>query len=400
MSKINFKREYDFLKKNHVIYFDNNSSSLKPNSVIREINKYNAFVSTNAGRSVYKLAHQATQMVEDTRKTVAQFLNCSEGEVVFTKNTTEALNLAILSYAKSILKKEDEIIISLLEHHSLLLPLKELANEVGAKLVYVPLTKEHKLTLENLNKTLTSKTKIVALTYVSNVTGAKINAKEMIKAAHKVGATVILDAAQALPHFKVDVKELDCDFLAFSGYKMGASTGIGVLFGKQELLNKMKPIYYGGGMVVNSTSEEVEYKDAPFKFEAGTQSTAEIISLKAAIEFIQKVTYKKIEQIEQELKNYLIQELSQIKEVEIYNKNPDIATVIFNVKGIHAHDVATVYDMYNICVRAGHNCVQPFIEYLNQPSVVRASLYLYNTKQEIDKFVKATKKIVEYFNKF
>lgn len=394
------RKEYAFLKKNKEIYFDNNASSLKPNCVVKAVNFYNAYVSTNTGRSVYKLEYYATKKVEETRQKVAQLINANAEEIVFTKNTTESLNLAVLSYAYKHIKKDDEILLSVLEHHSLYLPLLELSKKVCAKLVFVDLDENHKLTLENFKNKLTSKTKLVALTHISNVTGNMIDAKELISEAHKMGATVILDSAQAVPHKKVDVLDLDCDFLSFSGYKMGAPTGVGVLYAKQELLKKMEPIYFGGGMVLDALSEEVEYKYVPYKFEAGTLDVAAIIGLGVAIDYLQKTGYDYIEKKDNEFKNYMIDELSKIEEVEIYNKNTDIATVIFNIKGFHAHDIATAYDMYNICVRAGHNCVQPFVNYLGQVSILRASLYFYNTKAEIDTFIKATKKIVDYFKQF
>jgi cysteine desulfurase/selenocysteine lyase len=394
------RKQYAFFKKNKEIYFDNNSSSLKPNCVREAVNYYNAYVSTNPGRGVYKLGHYVTQKIAEVRQKVAHLIGAQENEVVFTKNATEALNIVALSYAQKHLNKGDEVLVSLLDHHSLLLPLLEVANKVGAKLVYVPLDKNHKLTLKNFKSKLSKKTKLVALTYVSNVTGASIDAKQFVKSAHEVGASVILDAAQAVPHKKVDVKHLDCDFLAFSGYKMGAPTGVGVLYGKQNLLAQMEPVYYGGGMVLDSVVSPIEYKPAPDKFEGGTQSAGDIIGLGAAIDFLQTIGYDNIEQKEKELTAYLYEKLSSVDGVELYNKNPDIPTLIFNIKGVHAHDTASLYDMYDICVRAGHNCVQPFLQHLNQISVVRVSLCFYNTKKEIDTFIETTKKIVAYFKQF
>jgi cysteine desulfurase/selenocysteine lyase len=396
------RKNFKFFKVNKdTVYFDNNSSALKPKSVVDAVNYYNTHMSTNAGRGVYKLAYNVTKQIEDTRSLVADFLNASKKEIVFVKNTTEAFNLVLYSYLLNTLKKDDEIVISLLEHHSLYLPLAKAAKKTGAKLVYVPLNKQHKVTSQNLKKVISDKTKVVGLTYVSNITGAKIPVKQLIKLAKQKGAITLVDAAQAVPHFKVDVKDLNCDFLAFSGYKLGAPTGSAVLYGKYDLLKQMPPFMYGGGMVTDSTSEIIEYKDAPHKFEAGTQPISQIIGLKKAIEFLTlKIGYNYIQNKDAQLYSYLNEELKKIKQVEIYNKDATIATVAFNIKGIHAHDIATAYDMYNICVRAGHNCVQPFIEYLNQASTVRASLYFYNTKKEIDIFIKATKKIIEYFNQF
>lgn len=401
MNKKNIRANYKFFKANKgVVYFDNNSSSLKPNCVIDTVNHYNAYVSTNASRGVYKLGYIATKAVEDARINVAKFINAEEREIVFTKNATEALNLIVYSYAFNNLKGGDEVVVSVLEHHSLLLPLFEACKKTGAKLTYVKLNKEHKITIQNFKDALSDKTKIVALTHISNVTGAQIPAKELIKLSHDVGAVVILDSAQAVPHILIDVKDLDCDFLAFSGYKLGAPTGVGALYGKYELLNAMPPFILGGGMVLDSCSKEVEYKEAPQKFEAGTQPVSAILGLNTAINFYRELGFDYIVSKDKKLYNYLVNALSQIEDVEIYNKNADIATVVFNVKAVHAHDAATAYDMYDICVRAGHNCVQPFIEYLGQSSLLRASLCFYNTTKEIDKFISATKKIIAYFKNF
>jgi len=400
MNHQKIRSEYAFFKKNSdVIYFDNNSSSLKPNCVVESVNNYNSHISTSAGRGIYKLGFISSNLVYETRKKIAHLINANENEIVFTKNATDSLNLVVLSYVLNNLKAGDEIVLSLVEHHSLSLPLIEAAKKTQAKLVYAPLNEQHKLTPENLKKVLTKNTRIVALTHISNITGIKLEAKECIKLAHEVGAIVILDSAQAVPHIKVDVKELNCDFLAFSGYKMGAPTGVGVLYGKYNLLQSMKPVYFGGGMVNDTLGKEIEYKEAPYKFEYGTISVGDIIGLGSAVDFINEIGFNNIEEYENTLKNYLLSELNKIKGIEIYN-NPDIATVIFNVKNIHAHDAATMYDMFNICVRAGHNCVQSFVNYIGQVSVLRASLYFYNTKEEIDKFIEATKQIVLYFNKF
>ncbi|PKK95811.1 MAG: cysteine desulfurase, partial [Tenericutes bacterium HGW-Tenericutes-4] len=305
MNEKKIRSEYAFFKKNKEVYFDNNSSSLKPKCVVEAVNYYNSYVSTNSGRGVYKLGYYATKKVDEARQKVANLINANEHEIVFTKNTTEALNLVVLSYVFENLKKDDEIVLSVIEHHSLYLPLLEISKKVGAKLVYVPLDSEHKLTLKNFKSKLTSKTKVVALTHISNVTGAKINAKEFIKCAKEVGAIVILDSAQAVPHTKIDVVDLNCDFLAFSGYKLGAPTGVGVLYGKYELLQQMKPLYFGGGMVLDATSEPVEYKVAPYKFEAGTLATGDIIGLGAAVDFLQKIGFNYILQKDKELISYL-----------------------------------------------------------------------------------------------
>ena len=399
MEKVNFKKHFALLKNKNLIYFDNCASTLKPNCVINAVTNYYKHTPVNVGRGVYKLAYDTTQQVNAVRETIASFIGANPSEVIFTKNTTEALNLVAQSFGNMVLTKDSEILYSILEHHSNYLPWVQVANQVGSKMVNIPLTSDHKITLANFKKAFTKNTKIVLLTHVSNVLGYVSPLKQLIIYAHKMGAYVVVDGAQSLSHFSVNVADLDADFYAFSGYKMFGPTGVGVLYGKQELLYKMPPIMFGGGMI-QDVSKNIEFKQAPDKFEAGTLPVAQIIGLVQAVNFIRQIGYDYITKQDETLKNYLINKLSELKQVAIYSTNPDVSIISFNILGVHAHDVATMYDQFGICVRAGHHCNQPLTEYLGQVATVRVSLAFYNTTAQIDKFIVATQKIIDFFSKF
>lgn len=394
-------RKHFKMLKDNTIYFDNSASTLKPDCVVDAVNDYNQNISTNSGRSVYKLGYKATKMVEETRQRVAEFLNCEDkDQIVFTKNTTEAINLVANGFVRYNLKKDDEIIVSELEHNSNFLPFFELSKQIGVKLVFVELSKDHKITVENFEKALSDKTKFVALTYVSNVLGYTSPVEQIVELAHQKGAKVLIDGAQAVSHFKIDLKKLDCDFFAFSGYKIFGPSGIGVLFGKSQLLENMHPTNFGGGMVLDVSKNHVEYKSAPERFEGGTLPIGSIIGLKSAIDFVESVGRFTIENQEKELTKYFYENLKKIDGVEVYGQMPDVPIFLFNIKGLHAHDVASMYDEMNICVRAGHHCAQLLMKHIGQIATVRASLCFYNTKKEIDQFLTATKKIVEFVKSF
>lgn len=396
MKEKKIKKQFKILKK-HLIYFDNSASTFKPKSVVNAVNRYNQFQPVNSGRGVYKLEYQVTKLVDDARQSIAEFINANQEEIIFTKNTTEGINLVAQSYVAENLKKGDEIIISMLEHHSNFLPWLELEKQIGIKVVFVPLNKDNLVTAENFKKVLSERTKFVSLTLVSNVLGCVLPIKKITSLAHKAGAKVLVDMAQAVSHFSVDIKDMDCDFATFSGYKMFAPSGVGVLYGKKQLLDEMKPVTFGGGMVLSVEGKNIEYKDAPEKFEGGTLPLGSIIGLGDAVKFINKIGYVYIENKDRLLRDYLLKKLTEIKDVEIYNKSPDVAIVCFNLKGVHAHDAATVYDDMGICVRAGHHCAQPLMTHLKQIATVRVSLAFYNTFKEIDKFIIATKKIIDFF---
>lgn len=394
------RKDFYLLANSSLAYLDNAASSLKPQPVIDTINYYYQKLGVNIHRGVYKLSYEATELYENARQKVADLLNCKFEEVVFTRGTSSALNLVALSIGLNEIKENDEIITSELEHHSSMLPWQNIARIKKAKLVYVPLDENKKITVENFMKVLTDNTKIVALNYVANAMGYITPIKEIIKLAHEKGAKVIVDAAQAVPHMKVDVKDLDCDFLAFSGHKMCGPTGIGVLYGKYDLLQKMEPIEFGGDMIDYVGLHEVTYKDAPYKFETGTPIIASAIGLGAAIDYINKIGYDFIVRQESYLRKIMIDEMKKIPGITIFNPTTETGIVSFNINGVHPHDAASVFDEENVAIRAGHHCAQPLMHCLNQIATIRASVYFYNTKEDIDKLIKATKKAIAFFAQF
>lgn len=383
-----------------LIYLDSGATSFKPIPVINALNYYNTQKTSSVHRGVYKLSNEVTTMFEDARETVANFISAQSKEVIFTKGATESLNLVALSYGLHNLGPNDEIITSELEHHSSFLPWQNVAKVTGAKLLFIPLSEEGRITVQNFKSVLSNKTKIVALNYVSNVMGYISPIKEICDLSHEVGAVVSVDAAQASPHIKIDVKDIGCDFLSFTGHKMLGPTGIGVLFGKYSLLKDMQPVTFGGEMIDIVGLQSSTFKNPPHKFEAGTPSIAEAIGLSTAIKYLQNIGFDEIQAHESELRNYAISELSKIKQVTLFNKNTDMGIINFNVENIHPHDMATVYDMQGICVRAGHHCCQLLMKWLKQPATLRASIYLYNTKSDIDALVTATSYGKEIFNDY
>ena len=400
---MNFRKvrnDFYLLKNNSVIYFDNAASALKPKPVIKSINNYYKKLGVNSSRGVYKLGYDVTTLYENSRNTVAKFLNCESREIVFTKGATNSLNMIAQSYGLANLKPGDEIITSKLEHHSSVLPWLEVAKKTGAVIVYMPLDEHARISTENFKKVCSARTKVVALTHMSNVMGYETPVKEICEIAHTFNAVVIIDGAQAVPHIKIDLKELNCDFYAFSAHKICGPTGVGVLYGKFDLLSSMQPVEVGGGMLEDVENGEVINKEAPYKFEAGTPIIAGVIGLGEAVNYISSIGYENIHNTDRELYQYLISGLKQITGVTIYNEGADISMVTFNIEGVHPHDAASIYDSYNICVRAGHHCAKPLMDYLGQASTLRASLYFYNTKKEIDVFLTATKAAMDFFNKF
>lgn len=382
-----------------LVYLDSAASALKLDSVVKSMTDYMQFNGSNVHRGVYKLSYDATEEYESTREVVANFINAKSEEIVFTRGTTDSLNMLAQSYGLNNINEGDEIISSVLEHHSSQMPWLNVANKKKAVLKYVNLI-DNKITIEEFKKVLSSRTKVVALTHVSNVLGYVTPIKEIIKLAHEVGAIVIVDAAQSVPHMKVDVKDLDCDFLAFSGHKLMGPTGVGVLYGKKKLLDDIEPVDFGGDMAEDVYTDHMSYKDAPYKFEAGTPMIAEVIALKEAIKFISSIGLDNIYEHELKLKNLAIEKLSEIPNIEIYNKDTSTGVISFNIKGCHPHDAASVYDKNNICIRAGHHCAELIMHHLQVVGTVRASFYLYNDENDVYEFVKATKEAVEFFSMF
>ena len=394
------KSKFPIYKKNpRLVYLDSGATSLKPQVVLDKMNEYYTEYGVNIHRGVYQMSYKATDEYDKARSKVAKFINAEFREVIFTTSTTDSLNKLALMYSEENIKEGDVVLTSELEHHSSLLPWMNVCRKNSAKLAYVPLNEEGRITVENFKKVMNDNVKVVALTYVSNVLGYITPIKEIIEIAHSYNAIVIVDAAQAVPHMKVDVRDLDCDFLAFSGHKVFGPTGVGVLYGKAKLLKKLVPSFYGGDMNEAVTKDDVEIKDIPYRFEAGTPMIAEAIGLGRAVDFIKEIGYEKIEEHNKKLHEYLLDKLSNIEGLDIYNKNSDIAILSFNISGVHPHDAATCYDEEGICLRAGHHCAQLVTRWLECVGTLRASFHIYNDFKDIDKFVEVTKKTIELFKK-
>ena len=401
MDVLKIKKDFPVLNKNENLhYLDSGASSLKPKCVIDKIDYYYNNLSCNVHRGVYKLSYEATDMYESARKTIAQFINAKEEEIVFTRGASAALNLVASSYGMTFLNEGDEIITSELEHHSNFMPWLNVCNVKKCKLKFVELDKEGRITVENFKKALTDKTKLVALTHVSNVLGYITPIKEIIDMCHERGIIVSVDAAQSAPHMKIDVKALDCDFLSFSGHKMCGPSGIGVLYGKFELLEKMPPIEFGGDMADMVYKDSMTYKISPFKFETGTPIIDGAIGLAEACKYLDSIGMDEIAAHDAALARLAVEELSKIEGVTVYNKTVETGVVTFNIEGVHPHDAASIYDEENVCIRAGHHCAQLVTRFLNQISTTRASFYLYNIEEDVYALAKAVRKARDFFNQF
>ena len=383
----------------NLVYLDSGATALKPKCVLDKMNEYYSTYGVNIHRGVYSLSYQATDEYDKARQIVAEFINSNFKEVVFTKNVSDALNKICLMLEHK-LSNDDEVITSELEHHSSVLPWMKACERKNANLKYIPLNEEGRITVENFKKVLTNKTKIVALTLVSNVMGYLTPIKEIIDLAHEQGAIVIVDAAQAIQHFPIDVKELNCDFLAFSGHKAMGPTGIGVFYGKKKILKELQPIDFGGDMNEEVDLFNVEIKDIPFRFETGTPPIAEAIGLGKALEFIKEIGLDNIQNHEKKLHAYALSKLNEIEGITIYNKTSDVGIISFNVNNVHPHDAATFFDEANICLRAGHHCAQLITKWLKCVGTLRASIYIYNTYEDIDKFVEVVKQTTDFFKQF
>ncbi|MDE6408545.1 MAG: SufS family cysteine desulfurase [Anaeroplasmataceae bacterium] len=398
MNVAKLRKDFPVLEENpKLAYLDNAASTLKPNCVIEAVDKYYRELGVNVHRGVYKLSYLATDAYEEARGKVADFINASFDEIVFTRGASSALNLVAASYGANTLKPGDEVITTELEHHSSCMPWINVCEKTGAILKYVPLNEEGRITVEAFKSVLTDKTKVVAITYVSNVMGYVTPIDEIITLAHERGAVVVLDAAQAVPHMPVDVKKLDCDFLAFSGHKLCGPTGIGVLYGKERILSKMPPIEFGGDMADDVNPHSMTYKDAPYRFETGTPIIASAIGLGKAIEYVSSIGLEEIAKYEFFLKQKALEGLKKIPNIEIYNESAETGIISFNIKGVHPHDAASVFDNNDVCIRAGHHCAQLIIKWLNTVGTVRASFYFYNTLEDVEKFVQSVKEAQEFF---
>lgn len=385
---MDYRKDFPILNTG-IIYFDNAATTLKPQSVIDEVNSYYTNYSANAHRGDYKISQIVDDKLNLARQKVKEFINADEKEeIVFTSGATESLNVIIKGFLKNYLKAQDEILTTKAEHASLVLPLFSIVKQNGAVIKYIDLDANLKVTLDNIKKGITKKTKAILISHVTNVLGDIRPIKEICKYAHKLGIIVVVDGAQSVPHEKVDVKDLDVDFLAFSAHKMLGPTGVGVLYGKEKYLKQVMPLIEGGGMNAFFDSlGNVEYKELPEKLEAGTQNLSGILGFSKAIDYINSIGIENIKKREIELKKYMVDKLSNLKNVIIYNKDVENGIVTFNVKDVFAQDVAAYLDKNNICVRVGNHCAKILSEVLGVKNTCRISLYFYNTKEEIDKLV-------------
>ena len=381
-----------------LVYLDSAATSQKPVQVIEAINDYYRRYNSNVHRGVHTLGTHATDAYEGAREKIRNFINAnSTEEIIFTRGTTTALNLVAASYGRANVGPEDEIVITPMEHHSNIIPWQQLARATGATLKYMPLQDDGSINIKDVEETITDKTKIVSVMQVSNVLGAINPIKEITKVAHKYGAVMVVDGAQSAPHMNVDVKDLDCDFFAFSAHKMCGPTGIGALYGKKKHLEKMEPIEFGGEMIDFVGLQESTWKELPWKFEGGTPIIAGAIGMGAAIDFLNEIGMDNIDKHEDKLVKYAISRLEEVDGVEVYGPKKRAGIVTFNCDDVHPHDVATVLDSEGVAVRAGHHCAQPLMKWLNVNATARASFYLYNTEEEVDVFVKSLIKTKEYF---
>lgn len=384
--------DFEILKKN-IVYFDNGATTLKPNKVRDAIIKYYDLYTANAHRGDYKTSAIVDSLYEETREKVANFINAKEkAEIVFTSGTTNGMNMIISGFFKEYLKEGDEVLITLSEHASNIVPWFILEKEIGIKVKYIDLDDKHEVTIDNVRKAITDKTKVISLAMTTNVVGDTRPIKEISKIAHDNNILIVVDAAQGITHSKIDVQDMDIDFMAFSGHKMYGPTGIGVLYGKFDLLDKVKPFNYGGGMNAMFTKDGyVELREIPTRLEGGTPNIEGVLGLNAAIDYINSIGIDKINSYEKDLRRYLINELDKLDFIEVYNKDVDTNIVVFNINGVFAQDTAVYLDKYNICVRAGNHCAKILDKEINISNTVRISLSFYNNKEEIDLLINVLK---------
>lgn len=399
-----YKNDFPILRDNKITYLDSGATTQKPECVIEAINDYYRNYNANPHSGAYALGLKSTELLAEGRAKVAEFINARYSEeVLFSKNATESLNLFAQSYGMDNLSEGDEVVLSIMEHHSNLVPWQEVCKAKGCKLSYIYMNDNYELSDKEIESKITENTKIVGITHASNVLGTINDVKKIIKYAHKKGAVVIVDASQSIPHTKIDVQDLDADFLAFSGHKIMAPLGIGVLYGKKELLNKMNPFIVGGDTIEYVYEQNTTYATTPNKFEGGTQDVAGVVGLSAAIDYINKIGYEEIHRIEREVVDYAKAELSKLDYITTYltpNSENHASVISFNINGVHPHDVASVLDNYGVCIRSGNHCAQPLLRFMGIDATCRASFYLYNTKEDVDKLVEALNKAYDIFKKY
>ena len=382
-----------------LIYFDNAASTLKARPVIEALDRHYQKDTANVHRGLHFLSEQGTRQFEETREAVQKFIGSEHShEIIFTKGTTESINLVAQCYGDAFLQEGDEILLSTLEHHSNIVPWQIIAQKKGAVVKEIPINEKGEILLEEYEKLLGPKTKIVSVTHTSNALGTINPIEEMIPMAHKVGSIFMVDAAQAVAHNNLNVKGLNCDFLAFSSHKIFGPTGVGVLYGKEELLNKMPPYQGGGEMIDKVTFKKTTFNELPFKFEAGTPHIAGVIALKSALDYVQEVGLENISNYEQELLEYATEKLQKIEGLKIVGTSNKKASVLsFVMEGIHPQDIGSLLDKQGIAIRTGHHCTQPLMDFLNISGTARASLCFYNTKEEVDAFINGLHKVKEFF---
>jgi len=398
MSLIVNKSEFPIFKNRKLTYLDSASTSQKPKIVLDAMKNVYENSNANVHRALYDLGSESTELYESSRELVAKFINAnSSKEIIFTSGATASINLLAYSIGSQ-LKKDDEVLISHMEHHANIVPWQQLVKRTGIKLKYLPLTDSGEIDLSKSSELITAKTKIVSITHMSNVLGTINPIKEIAKLTKMVGAVFIVDGAQSVSHMPVNVQDLECDFLVFSGHKMLGPTGVGVLWGKFELLNDLDPFLSGGEMIEKVTLEESTWNEVPYKFEAGTPNYVQAIGLGAAVKFLSKIGMENIHKYEKELTSYAVEKLQSIPNLNIHGSPKNRGSVIsFNIENIHPQDLAQFLNEDNICIRVGHHCAQPLLETLNETSTARASFYIYNDFSDIDKLVDSIKSTISYF---
>ena len=394
----NYREDFKFFSEYpDLVYFDNAATTQKPNVVLERMVRYYESENANPLRGVYDLSVKATDAYENARARTAEFIGAeSASEIIFTRNASESLNLIAKSYGETFLKEGDEIVLTVMEHHSNLLPWQEVGKKTGAKLVFLEPDKTGFISDEEIKAKITEKTKLVSLAHISNVLGRKNPVEKVTKAAHDVGAVAVIDGAQAVPHTRVNVRELDADFYVFSGHKMLAPMGIGVVYGKKKLLNKMPPFLTGGEMIEYVELDSATYAEVPHKFEAGTVNVGGAVGLHAAMDYLDKVGFDYIEETELRLTNRLFEGMKAIPYIKIAgseNAEEHNGIITFTIDDVHPHDSASILNDAKICVRAGHHCAQPLMKFLGFNSTLRASLYFYNTEEEVDRFLDSLTKV-------
>ena len=395
------RNDFELLNKN-IVYFDNGATTLKPKCVKNAICNYYTEYTANAHRGDYSLSATVDSLYEGTREKIRDFINAKEtSEIVFTSGTTNSMNMIVSGFFRNYLKRDDEVLVTLSEHASNILPWFILQKEIGIKVKYIELNDKHEVTIGNVKNAITDKTKVISLAMVTNVIGDERPIKEISKIAHDNNILMVVDAAQGAPHKKIDVQDMDIDFMAFSGHKMYGPTGIGVLYGKFDLLDKLIPMNYGGGMNAMFTKDGyLELREIPTRLEGGTPNIEGVLGLSAAIDYLNNIGMDNINKYEKELRNYLLNELEKLDFITIYNKDVESNIVAFNIDGVFAQDAASLFNSYGVCVRSGQHCAKILMNFLKTTATLRASIYFYNTEEDIDAFLEACRHGGDFLDAF